>query len=472
MHDILIVGGGLLGRAIAFQLAQTGLHVAIVYQRSQHDGQASAAAGGMFGVFSEVTTTDEPARREIEVQERWLSRQLYKDWVACINEYSGLPVLIRDGLFVVANTIGQNDTPELDAIRASALAYQTRVEDILPHQVPGLAPQTKARAYAALYLHDEGSVDTRQLLRALDFCLEKHEKVQQIDDRVYTIQVMTDGVTATLRAGEPVQAACVILAGGVEIPRLLHDSRLQHLGLPPIFSGRGVSLTANIPITFPFPIRTPNRGFACGIHVVPRAEGIYIGATNRFSTTPDIEQGARLGEVNNLLTGVMQEINVGFRDAELLNVAVGHRPLTTDKLPLVGRTLDERILIASGTYRNGVLLTPRIAQLIDQEITQPGALATHPFSPRREVQSVSYADGWLREVSAKLIATLMEPNGELPYGRDIELQHMIYSFFSLLLNPDYDNARLKQKVERLLERAPLEEAIPLLFDMIARHAAP
>jgi glycine oxidase len=473
--DVIVVGGGVIGRAVAFRLTRDGMTVGCVYPRGRFHGQASAAAGAMLGVFSEISAQDDTADRHRGAAHRWEARQRYAGWLADLSAESGQPIRRTDGLFVIANPVGEDDARELDAIHETAEAFGQRGERVPAREIPGLAPQTGFVAFDALFLPGEGTVDTGQLSAALDGALSRHPRVTLYADRASRVTLDEGGgVTVALESGASLSGAAVVLANGVEMPRLLYDSALGALHIPPIFSGRGVSLAVRTGVCFTHGIRTPNRTFACGLHVLPRGDGtVYIGATNRFSTMPDMEQAATLGEMNTLLTGAMQEINPALHHAELACVAVGHRPVTLDRLPVVGRTADPRVLIASGTYRNGILLAPLIADLIAEEIACTGTHAMHPFSPLREMELASTTDrgAWLRRVSERLVSTLLEPGGRLPNGRDKDLERYFHVTLSLLLDPHYDRDALVRKVERMIGRAPMDENIPLLFDLLARHDA-
>src|SRR5712692_6982368 len=156
VFDVAVIGGGILGRAITFQLSQSGMTTACIYQRNHFRAQASAAAGGMLGVFSEVSAHDLPERQQLEVAQRQLARGLYDNFVADLCQRSGIAVQLTGGLFVIANSAGEDDALELAAIREAALAFGSRAETVSPRDVPGVAPQTGTVAYEALFLPDEG----------------------------------------------------------------------------------------------------------------------------------------------------------------------------------------------------------------------------------------------------------------------------------------------------------------------------
>ncbi len=471
--DVAVVGGGLIGRMIAYELARENYRVAAIYPHAQFHGMASAAAGAMLGVFSETSAYEPQARREATAAYRWQARQLYDAWLSELRARSGLPIHVSDGLVVIANAAGAQDLKALQAIRDAAHTLQRPAQTFGASDIAGLAPHPNHRILDAVYLPDEGSVDTLQILAALESCLRQMPNCVCANDAAQEIVLEANSVKVQLRSGDALHAAQVVLANGVEIPRLLQASHLTELGVPPIFSGRGVSVLARGNFNLPYTIRTPNRGFACGLHLVPRANGaMYIGATNRFSTTPDTARHPTADELTNVLSGATHQINTALADAEITALQIGHRPVTLDRIPVVGRTGDARILLATGTYRNGVLLAPLLAQLIAQEIAQPGVHQNHAFNPLRDVRASAGETQaqWLRRASESLVESLVEPGGFLPDHRAQDLSKFFHVVLSALLDEDADRALLHQKIQRLLQRAPVEENMPLLFDVIARES--
>ena len=454
--EVAVVGGGVLALAITQRLAAGGLDVRVVAPVEEPRRSASRAAGAMLGVFSEVSSYDDPVRRTLDVAERLLARRSYDPWL----EELGLAV--TPGLFVIANPEGREDAAELAVIEEVAAEFGGAAQRVGARDIPGLAPDARCPAYAAIHLADEGTIDADQLMEAL----ERATANRRIATTVERIELGDTGqVTLRLGDGEVLTAEQVVLAAGVGTAALVSD---VELGLPALFGGRGVSLLLRSAVELPTGVRTPNRAFACGLHVLPRGDGtLYVGATNRLSTAPDLARQATLGEVDTLLRGAVAEVSTGLRDAELLAVQVGHRAVTADHLPLVGRSQDSRVLFATGTYRNGMLLAPRVAELIGAELSMPGSQRSHPWSPRRAVLPADLG-AVLSRAAAGLVTTGIGSSAQ-PWGRDRELARVVEVTLGLLTGGEVDRDRLARKLSRLLERAPMEEALPLLFDLVARH---
>jgi glycine/D-amino acid oxidase-like deaminating enzyme len=470
MSDALVIGGGIVGSALALRLADAGLLVARIARPADRSGQASRAAGAMLGVFSEVSAEEPPDRVDLDVRERLAARRLYDPWVAGLAERSGAPVAITPGLFVVGNADGEDDEAGLAAIAAAAVAHGSKADVVGWRDVPGLEPERQARPFGVVYLPDEGSVDTGLLLDALEAVLAAHPGVETVADRAVSIAPGPgDQLCVRLSSGGQRTAGQVVLAGGAETSELLRASEGLDAGVPPVLAGRGVSVTLRAPVRIDTAIRTPNRGFACGTHVVPRAGGVYLGATNRLSTAVTTDRGPTVDELSTLFAAAGRELNTMFRHAQLLSVSVGHRPVTLDGLPLAGRTRHPRLLVASATYRNGILLAPRLAEVLATEILEPGSAAGHPFSPRREVKVAPGGDWMSATAGRSLVAQLCTPDGRLAAGRADELERFLQLMLAALFDAGVVDDGLRRKLNRLAERAPLQEAVPLIFETVARH---
>ncbi|WP_432956927.1 NAD(P)/FAD-dependent oxidoreductase [Micromonospora haikouensis] len=416
--DVVVAGSGLLGLATAFELLSRDLDVTVIGPRTgDHAGQASRAAGAMLTVFSEVEADHDPQRVSLEVGERLAARTGYEAWLDRVGTASKQAVRLVPGVWVIGNGYGPDDTVNLRAIAKAAETYGCRAEFAAPTDVPGLTPQV--RAHETLWLPDEGSVDPAHL----------------------------------------------VLAAGAGTTGLLAPALAEQVDAPPLRSGRGVSLLARVPFSLPAAVRTPNRGFACGSHMVPRGDGtIYLGATNRLSTEPDYGQPATLDEIATLVHDASAELNTTIREAGLVEVRVGHRPVTLDHLPLFGRTGHPMVHLATGTYRCGVLLAPHAAGIVADGITAPSSTSAHPYSPRRAMH-LPALDDLISGGTRGLVDMLCQPGGSLPPGT----REMLERFLEAALHEIAAGTSTRAvAMRRLWQRAPMVECLPLLLDAVGR----
>lgn len=463
--DIAVVGSGVLALATAFELVEQEANVVVIGPRDgTFPGQASRAAGAMLTVFSEVEASHPQERTAVEVAERVRARDSYDAWLARIGAASHHSLDVVPGLWVIGNGLGVDDAAELKAIASATEQFGHRADFASAADIPGLAPQV--RAHQAVWLPYEASIDTAALMTALTAALMKNSRCQWLDTTAARMAERRDRIALMTADGDQVVAEHVVLAAGVGIPALLANSDMdERVAAPPLWSGRGVSLTVRAPFAVPTGVRTANRGFACGSHMVPRGDGIvYVGATNRLSTEPDFAAASSLDEVATLIHDAASELNVGLREASLLDVRVGHRPVTIDHLPMVGRTGHPQIHLATGTYRCGVLLAPRIAQMVVDGIADPAEGSDHPYSPRRAIDAPMLED-FLDSAVHGLVEVICQPGGRLPAGAADKLAHFLHAALAEIAAGDATRATT---IRRLWARAPMVECVPLLMDAVGR----
>jgi hypothetical protein len=128
--------------------------------------------------------------------------------------------------------------------------------------------------------------------------------------------------------------------------------------------------------------RTPNRGLACGLYVVPYPNNYcYVGATNYIC--PWEVPLPRVQAVHYLLQAAMEQVNTDFYKAEIHKTIVGYRPTTLDTYPLFGETSAPGVWIASGTKRDGFHMSPKIAEELLRSLTSGGQPFGGKFRPER-----------------------------------------------------------------------------------------
>ena len=459
MTDVLVIGGGVVGSTLSWRLAAAG--ASITWLRPDPVGSATAAAGAMLSVLSELSPWQDESLRDLEVLNRRAGRTRWDGWMAELAEAGARAPTLLPGVHVVARTA--TDVEALRSMGADAVRHGLVAETVAPRDVPGYRPDRSMAAVDALYLADEATVDTGRLLVSVQHIVRR-TGADVRTARVQRLELSSSGVTAVTSDG-PVTADQVVLATGAETTALLRASNLDGL-LPPVLGGRGVSVLVRASHTVPMCVRTPNRAFGCGLHLVPRDGGhIYIGATNRLTTRVEPESTAQLAELSSLLGGATSELDVGLRKAELVQTFVGYRPVTLDRRPLVGRTNEEAVLVATATWRNGVVLAPVVADLLVGEISHPGSTRDHSFSPTRVVTAAGLGPEELRRGAEGIVDAIFE-SGSTGLSRSSELSAFLEAAMAALVCGRDDG--LARVAGRLLDQAPLEEVLPTLHEMMVR----
>ncbi|WP_156755510.1 NAD(P)/FAD-dependent oxidoreductase [Actinokineospora pegani] len=364
--DAIVVGNGGLGLSLGLVLARRGQRVAVVGEAGRPLA-ASTAAGAMNGCFGEVTPTlmaSEYGRLKLAMDVR--ATGMWDAWAEGLMEESDeTRIRSANGTIVILNTIGVPgiDSAGYAAIRQAMEEYKEPYEDLEADQVQWLAPEPKSRPLKAMFIPGEHAVDTPALLRALPTAFTRAGGTL-VDAHIEKLVLSGDRVTgvALRGSGRVLAADTVVLAAGASSHDLLSaiDPGIRDR-IPALVSGGGVSLLVRTEngLTPDSVIRTPNRAFACGLHVVPRGDGvIYLGATNEILPHPI--STAAIGEVNLLLSGIRQ-MRADLVNGHILKINVGNRPVPLDGYPLLGRAGVEGLWMMTGTYRDGLHQSPMLA---------------------------------------------------------------------------------------------------------------
>lgn len=398
-HDVVIVGNGVIGSSIAFELSRRGISVARIGEPNRKYA-ASVASGAMLGCFGEVTTSllaTDHGRAKLAID--YEARGMWADWTAALADAARdeKALITSRGTLVILNSTGSKaiDTRNFQAIESALKSYDEPYEHVDPQDDPWLAPHDLNRPLRGIYIPAERSVDSASLLVKLDAAL-LNTSGTIIDGRARTLVTQGDRATGVmLEDGSFIGAETVIIAAGASSNELLDAFEDVGRRVPPMVSGYGVSALVEmsdgrLPDSV---LRTPNRSFACGLHCVPRGEGmLYIGATNIISQHP--RQFALLSDVKFLFECALDQLNTNLDDASLHKLQVGNRPIPADGFPLFGK-LDgtANTWMATGTYRDGLHQSPLLAQ---QMADMLGGKAAHPslrdFAPVRSPLPIGTRD--------------------------------------------------------------------------------
>ena len=467
-HQAIVIGSGVIGLAVAHALARRGVRHALI-SPAQGTGVASLAAGAMvdaFGEMSELATEDDKARLEIEVA----AQRRYPAWLEQVEADAGRPVFHTKGLFVVSNRDGTYDATKMRLIGEQLTAYQEPFERVAPDQVPGLHPNHDFPVHEAMFLPNALTVDTSELLPALEAGLARSGHSTRIDDRVSGVARNGVGWRVTTDAGTVVSGDSVIVCSGAQAAAVLGDALWRDAGLPKLYFGRGTACTLVDAPAVPYGIRTPNRILACGFHLLPRARGrLYIGATNWFGTNFDRPKGPSVGELHSLLDSAMNQLNSALYGVSIESTHWGLRPIAQFDRPIVGETQIPGLYIATGTHRTGVHLAPTLADELAAEWAGERGAEDSSFSPKHPAPAP--ATDLSRGVRA-LLAQALFPNGALPFNRIEELQVFMTELLTLALDDDADQA-MRAELKRLLaEVAREEEGVLRLFHEVLERRLP
>lgn len=333
MSDVTVVGGGIIGLAVAWRLVQRGADVTVL---DGGDEGAWHVAAGMLAPGGESEHEDPALIRLLE-----RSAELW-------------PAYARD----LGVDVGYDDTGTLSlAVTADDLAERARLWTrqqlplLRPSELRDLEPALSPRVRAGVFAPRETQVDPRKVVSALR---------ERLGPRVVPKQVETlsdvDSPTVVVAAGCGTAALTGLPIRPVkgQVLRLRGEKGLLRHVLDAAVDGREV-------------------------YIVPRADGeVVVGATQEERT----DRLVTAGSVHELLRAAL-DLVPGLAEFELTETTVGHRPGTPDNAPVLGR-LDERVVVAAGHFRNGVLLAPVTAELIAGLVLDGAAdpmLAD--FTPRR-----------------------------------------------------------------------------------------
>jgi len=359
--NIVVVGGGVIGLSIAWRAAGEGIGVSVV-----DAGLGAAASGVAAGMLAPVTEVH--YGEEALLALNLASSRRYPDFVAELEQASGRTTGYRaSGTLTVARDA--DDLAAVDELVAYQLSLGLEVERLRSRDLrrlePGLAPGVRGGALVP----GDHQVDPRRLVDALiEGCrrrgvslrreevtaLRRHEVVLAGGRREAADAVVVaagcwsadiDGLAPSPAAVRPVKGQILRLRGGASVVPAVHNIR----GLD--------------------------------AYVVPRSDGeVVVGATVEERGFDVTVTG---GAVHELLRAAL-ELLPDLGELELVETSAGLRPGTPDNAPLIGQSGVESVVLATGHYRNGILLAPVTADAVVELVAtgrMPEAVAA--FSPQR-----------------------------------------------------------------------------------------
>jgi glycine oxidase ThiO len=326
--EIIVIGGGMIGLATAIELRLLGAQVKILCR--DFKAAAGHAAAGMLAPEAEQI----PAGAMLDLCVA--SRALYPAWVEKIEAISGVDTgYWHCGILAPRYTNPAQSEDWLDD------------QSIHQHQ-SGLSEAVRG----GYYYPNDGQVDNRSLIRSL-LIASQSLGIKFCDGVEVTNIHRSHGRVTQLETSQGnMSAQHYILATGAWSHRLLPI---------PVVPRKGQMLSVLVPAKYRDNLPLQQVLFGEEIYIVPRRDGkIIIGAT---SEDVGFELANTLKGVKQLIVNAVR-LFPPLKDFPLHETWWGFRPATPDEMPILGESSAANLTLATGHYRNGILLTPITAKLI------------------------------------------------------------------------------------------------------------
>lgn len=332
-RETVIIGGGVIGLAIAIELKRRGTQVKVISRDVQQ--AASYAAAGMLAPRAEQITV--APMLQLCLESRWL----YPEWTKKLEALSGIDTgYLPCGILAVVEkqpTHSTESEPQIWLDRENIEFYQ-----------PGLGKNI----IGGWWYPEDGQVDNRCLMRSLLQTAQALEIAIEEGVTVKGLQQKKGKIDRIITSQGEITADNYVLATGS------WSSQLLPIPIRPV---KGQMLCLRMPNQPHEPYPLQRVLFGDNIYLVPRQDGrLIIGATvEEVGWTPHNTPGG-MGSLLNRAIALYPEV----ANWQIEQFWWGFRPGTPDELPILGSSPCENLYLATGHYRNGILLAPVTASLI------------------------------------------------------------------------------------------------------------
>ncbi len=362
--DAVFVGGGVIGLACAWRAAQRGARVAVL-ERGEPPAGATRVAAGMLAPVGELSF-GEPQLLELTLAAARLYPGFVAELEAATGEETGYAI---HGAIHVA--LDRDEAAQLRRVHDLQRSLGLEAEWLSPRLCRQLEPGLTPSFAGGVHAPGEAAVDPRALTRVLLAALAGAgaevrtgtEVVAGLWDGERLVGVraapVPGGDRESADAAEELRADAVVLAAGAWSGQA---GWLPEHARPPVRPVKGEILE----------LRSRDGAAPCErilaserVYLVPRPDGrLIVGATVEEQ---GFDTAVSAGGVHELLREAYRLLPE-VAEMELVAATAGFRPGTPDNLPLVGPGAIDGLLLATGHYRNGILLAPLAAEQIAAEL--------------------------------------------------------------------------------------------------------
>jgi glycine oxidase len=341
--DVVIIGSGVIGQAIAFELVVRGASVTLLDCRGAGLGATQASAGMLVPYIEGFRNPLLPIAAK--------SLEMYDSFVERLSRDAGMGIgYCRTGSLQVATADESLD--ELKSLAGSARNAAVDCELLDAKSARALEPQLTPEVAGALFFPSHGFVVAADLSGALSAAAIKHGVRVRVPARVTGIAQREDLIEVQLD-NDRVTSRHVVLAAGA------WSGQIAIAGVPglPVKPVRGQLLQL---ASDGHALKQIVWGSRC--YLVPaNRETILVGATVEDA---GFDERTTVAGVRDLLDAAC-DLVPRLWQASFVGARVGLRPSTDDELPIIGRSAKiPGLVFATGHYRNGVLLAPLTARAV------------------------------------------------------------------------------------------------------------
>jgi glycine oxidase len=354
---IVVIGAGVAGLGIGWRLRQKGAEVTVL-ERAQPARAATWASAGMLAVAGELGAADSE-----EAQFARYSRGLWPAFAAELEDAAGLAIDYREnGALITA----------LSADEANGLHAAPGLKRLGPEDARALEPMLTPAIQGALFAPGEAQVNARALGEALALAFVRAGGELRTNEAVVRIETEAARARAAITPFGRYEADAFVLAAGAWSGDI---EGLPREAVPPVSPIKGQMIALAPPPGAALPQRVV---WGAGVYLVPRGSRLLVGATMEevgFDTELTREAADWLAD---RACKVMPPLG-GWSVADQW---AGLRPGSPDGLPMLGPSALDRLYVATGQFRNGILYAPAVADLLARQVLAPTPERL-AFDPRR-----------------------------------------------------------------------------------------